>query len=219
MIFTGNNRSCARHELGSTIMRKLFYLFAALLVVTLYSCGGGSSENSSKDTVESSSGESSYNPKVAIVTLNELEEYFEVRDWDIKLSDSIKEENLESVDGKMTIKLKRLGGSELQPTDILEAKVNASVPASGFYLISADVTGQIKSLMKLNEGQEADLTFPFTSDRPFSDEIRKAYYAALTGDGSDFEKISLDIYTKAEKEANDKANEKYEKMMNEESEK
>ena len=69
--------------------------------------------------------------------------------------------------------------------------------------------------MKLGEGQEADLTFPFTSDRPFSDEIRKAYYAALTGDGSDFEKISFDVYTKAEKEANDKANEEYEKKMNE----
>ena len=196
-------------------MRKLFYLFAVLLVVAFYSCGGGSSENSSKNTVESSSEESSYNPKVAIVTLNELEEYFEVKDWYIKLSDSITEENLESVDGKMTIKLKRLSGSELQAMDILKAEVHASVPASSWYLISADVTGQIKSLMKLGEGQEADLTFPFTSDRPFSDEIRKAYYAALTGDGSDFEKISFDVYTKVEKEANDKANEEYEKKMNE----
>ena len=157
-------------------MYKFFCLLAVAFMMLFSSCG-------------------SSNPKTDIVELNELEGYFEIIDWDIQADvDSTKLDQLDKVNGKMTMKLKRLGKNSLQVSDILSAKIGVLVPESTFYVFKADVTSQI-----------------FTAQSVYDEPAQKAFYKALMGDASVMEKIEFDVYTVEEKEKEEKEWEKLEK--------
>ncbi len=186
-------RSCTRHKLGYRVMYKFFCLLAVAFMMLFSSCG-------------------SSNPKTDIVELNELEGYFEIIDWDIQADvDSTKLDQLDKVNGKMTMKLKRLGKNSLQVSDILSAKIGVLVPESTFYVFKADVTSQIKHFLEIDKGEEVEFKFPFTAQSVYDEPAQKAFYKALMGDASVMEKIEFDVYTVEEKEKEEKEWEKLEK--------
>lgn len=184
-------RSCARHKSGQRVMYKFFYLLAVAFMMLFSSCG-----------------------KTDIVELNELEGYFEIMDWNIQANvDSTKLDQLDKVNGKMTVKLKRLGKNSLQVSDILSASIGVLVPESTFYVFKADVTSQIKHLLEIEKGEEVEFKFPFTVQSVYDEPAQKAFYKALMGDASAISKIEFDIYTVEEKEKEEQELEKLEKGL------
>lgn len=176
-------------------MYKFFYLLAVAFMMLFSSCG-------------------KTDPKTDIVELNELEGYFEIMDWDIQANvDSTKLDQLDKVNGKMTVKLKRLGKNSLQVSDILSASIGVLVPESTFYVFKADVTSQIKHLLEIEKGEEVEFKFPFTVQSVYDEPAQKAFYKALMGDASAISKIEFDIYTVEEKEKEEQELEKLEKGL------
>lgn len=176
-------------------MYKFFYLLAVAFMMLFSSCG-------------------KTDPKTDIVELNELEGYFEIMDWDIQANvDSTKLDQLDKVNGKMTVKLKRLGKNSLQVSDILSASIGVLVPESTFYVFKADVTSQIKHLLEIDKGEEVEFKFPFTVQSVYDEPAQKAFYKALMGDASAISKIEFDIYTVEEKEKEEQELEKLEKGL------
>lgn len=176
-------------------MYKFFYLLAVAFMMLFSSCG-------------------KTDPKTDIVELNELEGYFEIMDWNIQANvDSTKLDQLDKVNGKMTVKLKRLGKNSLQVSDILSASIGVLVPESTFYVFKADVTSQIKHLLEIEKGEEVEFKFPFTVQSVYDEPAQKAFYKALMGDASAISKIEFDIYTVEEKEKEEQELEKLEKGL------
>ena len=173
-------------------MKKLLLVLLAVVPMVLVSCGGGNA--GSKSSVS--------------VTLDDLDDYFDVKSYKIETDVAEKGlENLEKAKGTLILVVKRNKTEmKLKPSDILGAEVSGETASSNYKVFRADVDGIARKLVKLEPGTEETLEIPIKIIDPFnrwnSDEEnlekRQAHYDALTGVQGALSEIYMVVLLKGE---------------------
>ncbi len=173
-------------------MKKMFLLLVAVTAMTFASCGGGSSSSSYQ----------------VPVTLDELDDYFNVKSY--KLETNVAEKGLEHLadaKGTLTLILKRNKEEmKLKPSDIKYAEISGSTNLTSYYVFKADIDGIARKLVKVEPGKEETLEIPVRIIDPYNQfnseeenqKYRQAHYDALTGVKGALEGISFDVELKDE---------------------
>ena len=167
----------------------------AVAIMGLVSCGdgGGSGKTSSSQ---------------AVVTLDELDDYFTVKSY--KLETNVAEkgiEHLADAKGTLILVLKRnKEDMKLKPSDIKWADLEGRTVETSTKVFGADIEGVVRKLVKLEPGTEETLEIPVKIYDPYnswrSDEenqkSRQAHFDALTGVKGALSEISFVITLKDE---------------------
>ena len=173
-------------------MKKLLLVLLAIAPMILVSCGG--SDDGSKMSVS--------------ITLDDLDDYFDVKSYKIKTDVAEKGlENLEKAKGTLVLVVKRNNVEmKIKPSDIKWAELKGSTGTTGYKVFKADVDGIVRKLVKLEPGTVETLEIPIKIVDPYnrfnSDEenasYRQAHYDALTGVKGALSAISFDVELKGE---------------------
>lgn len=176
-------------------MKKLLLVMFAVTTMGLVSCGNGGGSG------KTSSGQ-------AVVTLDELDDYFTVKSY--KLETNVAEKGLEHLTdakGTLTLVLKRNKEEmKLKPSDIKWADLEGGTVETSTKVFGADIEGVVRKLVKLEPGAEETLEIPIKIYDPYnrwsSDEenqkSRQAHFDALTGVKGALSEISFIITLKNE---------------------
>lgn len=174
-------------------MKKLFLVLFVIATMGLVSCGSGSGKTSSSQ---------------AVVTLDDLDDYFIVKSY--KLETNVAEKGIEHMadaKGTLTLVLKRNKEEmKLKPSDIKWADLEGGTVETSTKVFGADIEGVVRKLVKLEPGKEETLEIPVKIYDPYnswrSDEenqkSRQAHYDALTGVKGALSEISFVITMKDE---------------------
>lgn len=158
-----------------------------MTLAVLTSCGG--------------SGTGSNGP---LVTLDEFDDYFDVKSWSIENDAKEKGiENLGKVSGTFTFEVKRnKEDMKLKPSDILYAEFEATVPGSWYKVMTADCDAVIKNMAKMEKGESQTFTIKFKGVDPGNDDRRQQNFDALNNP-KNLEQICIDIELKGEDDDDD----------------
>lgn len=130
----------------------------AAVVLTMASCGGGSSSKSSKSA------------KQATVSLDKLDDFFTVKSYILE-SDAEEKgvEKLGNVKGTLTIVVKR-NNDEMtyKPSDIEYAEVGGEISSSSYYVFKGDCDAVIKKMVKMEPGSEETFTIGIRGVDPYN---------------------------------------------------
>lgn len=188
-------KSCARHGFRDHQMKKMFVVLLAIAAMGLVSCGN---EGGGGKTPEGQ----------AVVTLDELDDYFTVKSY--KLETDVAEKGLEylaDAKGTLILVLKRNKEEmKLKPSDIKWAEVAGITNETGIKVFRADIDGVARKLVKLEPGDEETLEISVKIIDPYnrwnSDEenekYRQVHYNALTGVKGAMSEIYFDVSLKDE---------------------
>ena len=159
----------------------------AAAIVTISSCGGGSTAKSAKK---------------ASVSLDELDDYFTVKSYTLESNaGDLTPEQLGKVKGTLTLVIKRNETPmKYKPSDVEYATFFGQITSSNYNVFTGDCDAAIKKLMKTEPGAEETISLGFKGIDPHysfrSDEDnltdRQNAYDAITKPGC-LDQILFDI--------------------------